>query len=166
MASACEHAVCDLTMDGVRRLGVVISRLTDDLVAFMSDPDLRTHLRSATDCHFDLAHHVVPVSGGTLLHIVSDSQWVRHWLLYVGDDDETAVVTTMYPAGFELDNQEQAFWESEPWSYTVCAASFAEFLWRWWMDNEIFFRVIVDHEQVDAAQASYLRNLGQPSALD
>jgi hypothetical protein len=108
----------------------------------------------------------VQVSGGTLLHIVSDSQWVRHWLLYVVDDDDPAVVTTIHQTGFEIHSEEQAYWESEPWNYTVCTANFAEFLWRWWMDNEIFFRVIVDHEQVDAARASYLRNLGQPSTLD
>src|SRR5689334_4599114 len=64
------------------------------------DPMLRRHLRSATDCYFDLGDHVVPVPGGQLIHFLSDSQWVQHWLLYAGTD-EHAVVTTDFPAGFE-----------------------------------------------------------------
>ncbi|MGQ1838627.1 hypothetical protein ACT4S2_09225 [Kocuria turfanensis] len=118
---------------------------------------------SATDCYFDLGHHLVPVDGGYLLHLLSDSQWVRHWLLFVGEGAASAVVTTSYPAGFALDVEESAYWKTEPWEYVVCAPSFAEFAWRWWMDNEIFHAVRVVHEKLTPEQEEYLRGYDHPA---
>jgi hypothetical protein len=66
---------------------------------------LRRHLPSATDSYFDLGDHAMEVAGGRLVHFMSDSQWIRQWLLFVADAGEQAVVTTDFPAGFDLGAQ-------------------------------------------------------------
>jgi hypothetical protein len=108
---------------------------------------------------------VVSVDDGYLLHVLSDSQWVRHWLLFVGAVTQTAVVTTRYPAGFELDAEESDYWEEESCGYVICADSFAEFVWRRWMDNEIFYRLKVDHEELTREQSAYMEGYGRAAAL-
>ena len=73
--------------------------------------------------------------GGVLVHVLSDQQWVRHWLLYVDDGGVEAVVTTAEPLGFVLD-------EGDPPpsldDIEVCALSFAEFLYRIWIEGELY----------------------------
>ena len=65
-----------------------------------------------------------------LLHLISDSQWLFHWLLYVRDDAASAVVGAQSPAGFDLkqDGMDHmgGLGEESP-SYVVVANSFAEF---------------------------------------
>lgn len=126
---------------------------------------LRDRLRSATDCYFDLGDHVVQVEGGHLLHLVSDSQWVFHWLLFLGSDGGSAVIGTRHPTGFILDAEEEAFWQQESFEYIILADSFAEFLWRWWMDNEIFYRVVVEEAVMTPDQLAYVEQYGAPRML-
>lgn len=82
----------------------------------------------------------MPLDAGTLLHFLSDSQWVCHWLLYTGPDGE-AVVTSYDPLGFELGEDEETVREasSATLDAAVCAESFSEFLYRFWIENEIWF---------------------------
>jgi len=93
MASAFPSAVLDLSEDAIGQLLGDHQALPDDFSVFITD-GLRDRLRSATDSYFDLGDSVVDVDGGRLLHLISDSQWVYHWLLYVGDDGDSAVVGT------------------------------------------------------------------------
>jgi hypothetical protein len=95
---------------------------------------------------------VAVVGGGTLIHFLSDQQWIRHWLLFVGADGAEAVVSTYLPYGF-IDEHEP-YDEDDSGRTTddlrtfdpasadaiVCADSFSEFLYRFWIENEIFFR--------------------------
>ena len=106
--------------------------------AFVADPDLRTRVRSCTACYLDLGEVVVPAFGGALLHFLSDQQWVLHWLLYVGEDGSEAVVSTDVPYGF-ADAPEPAAGTNEAEGMIVCAESFSEFLYRFWIENEIWF---------------------------
>lgn len=114
---------------------------------------LRRHLRSATDCYFDLGDHVVPVPGGQLVHFLSDSQWVRHWLLYAGTD-EHAVVTTDFPAAFELTPEDRQAYPGEP-AYEICTSTFLEFLWRFWTENEIWYGLALHDHALTPGQRSY-----------
>jgi hypothetical protein len=162
MAQPCERASLDLSAQNVvARLGKA-QPLPPDFVLFL-DGKLRDKLRRATDCYFDLGDFALPVDGGRLLHLVSDSQWVFHWLLFIGDDGSSAVVGTNSPVGFTPDDPADLYRLDQP-SYVRVADSFAEFAWRWWMDNEIFYRVRVERLDPSPDQRRYIDSYGAPSA--
>lgn len=141
LGRAQEGVARDLTAQALTELPIS-QALPSGFTGFVNDPGLRTHLRSATWCCFDLGHRLQAAPGGQLLHLISDSQSVMHWLLYLGDGGASAVVATRRPIGFNLDeDEEEAYWPQEQWEYLRCADTFQEFIWRWWMDNEIFYRV-------------------------
>ena len=135
--------------------------LPDDFVRFR-EGGLRDRLRSATDSYFDLGDSLVEVDGGHLLHLISDSQWVYHWLLYVGSDGSSAMVGADHPAGFRLSPEDAAAWPAEAGGYLLVADSFAEFAWRWWMDNDIFYRVVVEESEMTPEDRAYARQYGSP----
>lgn len=165
MASAFEHATRDISRQSVADLLGGRATVPHDLAQFLGGDGLRDRLRSATDCYFDLGDSVVAVDGGHLLHLISDSQWVFHWLLYLGEDGSSAVVGTSFPAGFDLDPDDAAFWQQEDWGYVLVADTFAEFIWRWWMDNEIFYRAVVEKTDVSVKQRAYVEQYGVPNRL-
>jgi hypothetical protein len=59
---------------------------------------------SATACYLDLGDFRAPTTanGGYLIHLLSDQQWCRHWLLYLDAAGHEAVVTSTEPIGFDL----------------------------------------------------------------
>jgi hypothetical protein len=57
-----------------------------------------------------------------------------HWLLYVGPGGEQAVVATRAGYGFEEPDAGPFVADG-----VVCAETFVEFLYRYWIENEIFF---------------------------
>ena len=124
---------------------------------FVEDPEPRRHVRSATACYLDLAHFTVLVSGGgVLIHFLSDQQWVLHWLLYLGPDGSEAVVVSPNPIGFDEGEGEPLHLvdlnAAQDW-LAVCAETFEEFLYRYWIENELFFRLAVDQKSLDALPA-------------
>jgi hypothetical protein len=45
---------------------------------FINEAAPRTRVRSCTACYLDLADAAVPAPGGSLIHFLSDQQWVLH----------------------------------------------------------------------------------------
>lgn len=130
-----------------KKLSAIVGehRTPEALNVFATRPKLQKKIRSGTGCHLDLGNFAVPVTGtpGVLCHFLSDQQWVKHWLVYCGDGPENGtVVATDLPYGFETDGQ---FEEDVPRSIdlarasdvTVCADSFEEFIYRFWVENEL-----------------------------
>jgi hypothetical protein len=113
--------------------------------AFVGDGEPRTRVRSCTASYLDLGQFAVDVAGGgSLIHFLSDQQWVLHWLLYVGTDGSEAVVVTETAFGFEADGESFDTWDPADGGLSVCAGSFSEFMYRFWIENEIWFRVSRD----------------------
>jgi hypothetical protein len=114
--------------------------------AFIDSADARKRLRSGTDCYLRLPDSIVRFGEGWLINFLADSQACAFWLLYTGSDGE-AVVVTEYPPGFEFSEEDARSQQRDPGSLaddaSVCAASFSEFLYRFWIENEIFFRLSV-----------------------
>ncbi len=119
-------------------------QLSASLLSFAAGSDLQRRIRSATACYLDLGNFRVPttIEGGYLMHVLSDQQWCRHWLLYADAAGNEAMVTTIEPFGFELSAEEPP----PPPTVSidgrsdleVCADSFSEFLYRFWVENELW----------------------------
>jgi hypothetical protein len=125
--------------------------LPPEFEAFIADPGPRQRVRSATACYLDLAQFPVTMGDGSLVHFLSDQQWVLHWLLWSRPDGSAAVVATPEPLGFDTGEGEpvRALDPAAPAvPLAVCADSFGEFLWRYWAMNELFFRLAQDGQAV------------------
>jgi hypothetical protein len=120
--------------------------LPQSFSTFIESAEPRRHVRSCTDCYLDLGDFVVPVpGGGTLVHFLSDQQWVFHWFVCAALDGSEAVVVTDRPFGFELSDEDEygtlrAFDGNSP-AAAVCSESFSAFLFRFWIENEIWFKL-------------------------
>jgi len=125
--------------------------LPDSFAAFIASPAPASRIRSGTGCYVDFADHAVPAAdGGVIIHFLSDQQWVVHWLLYVGPHGGEAVVATYLPYGFDFEPGEThpdydisalTVFDPSPSDAQVCSESFSEFVYRFWIENEIWFRL-------------------------
>jgi hypothetical protein len=157
MATPYPGAFCDISPENVAdRLG---GEVPADVRRFLAGDGLRERLQSATDCYFDLGDRVETVTGGRLMHLVSDSQWVRHWLLWAGTDGSSAVVSTSNPVGLNVSPDDDSP-SPEDADFVLVADSFAEFIWRWWADNDIYYRIIVQKQGVSRADKTYISQYG------
>jgi hypothetical protein len=130
--------------------------LPSSFVAFVSSPEPRTRVRSCTDCYLDLADFVVPVpGGGSLVHFLSDSQWVLHWLLYAGPEGAEAVVAAYEPFGFEDEDESIRAFDAAADEAWMCADTFSEFLYRFWIENEIWFALAYEKRPLTDEQRRY-----------
>jgi hypothetical protein len=164
--------VCALTPAGLEAVAGSLP-VTPALRLLAARGDLQRRIRSATACYLDLGDFAAATSveGGYLIHVLSDQQWCRHWMVYLDAAGHEAVVTSTDPIGFDL----PADWPPPPRAIPlgngaieldVCADSFAEFAYRFWIENEIFF---AHHENrpLAAAAASYAALLpAKPAASD
>jgi hypothetical protein len=126
-------------------LGLRLPRAFD---TFIRTLEPRARVRSCTACYLDLGDFPVAVgTEGRLIHFLSDQQWVGHWLLYVGHDGSEGVVAGYPPYGFALGASledeygrdfDPARFEQGTGEAVVCADSFSEFLYRFWIENEIW----------------------------
>lgn len=139
-----DDAVRPLTADGLDEIAAGLD-VPPSLRLLASRPDLQRRIRSATACHLDLGDFAPATSrGGHLVHVLSDQQWCLHWLVYADAAGNEAVVTSPEPVGFDLPGDWPPLPDVIPVDgdgidLRVCADSFAEFIYRFWAENEIFF---------------------------
>ena len=140
--------------------------LPGSLRLFGSRPDLQRRVSSVTACYLDLGDFLAPTSveGGYLLHVLSDQQWALHWLLYLDAVGNEAVLVTGEPIGFRLDDDD---WPDPPppripmdgsYRLRVAADSFTEFLYRFWIENELW-RGLQREEPLAPHVAAYVSRL-------
>ena len=132
--------------------------LPNEFVLFMKNTDLHTKVRSCTDCYLELPDFAVSTHGsenGFLIHFLSDSQYVLHWFLYLNLIGEHCVLVSQNPYGIQgFDLPESIDIESEPiW---FCAPSFKEFIYRFWLENEIWFTLVDKDRSLIPTENSYL----------
>jgi len=115
---------------------------------FMVSKELQSRVRSCTDCYLDPGERVVETMGsirGHLIHFLSDSQSCAHWYLHVLPSGETAVLESSDFYCYRIENSD---WIENPAcrledlelsrsDFAYCAPSFSEFLYRFWIENEI-----------------------------
>jgi uncharacterized protein (TIGR02996 family) len=120
----------------------------------------RRRVRSCTDCYFNWPRRIAESPGGEggyLVRFYSDSQGCLHWYLYLTARGYSCVVASpgffgddaASPAGTDLEELSDKFW--------FCAPSLKAFIYRMWIENEIWF-ALSDDIPLTTAQEAYLRH--------
>ena len=122
---------------------------------FVTSSDLQSRVRSCTACYLDPGQRAVETTGslsGHLIHFLSDSQSCAHWYIHVLQTGESAVLQSEDLYCYEIENSD---WIENPacrmdrinieeLNFHFCSPSFSEFLFRFWIENEIWFSVSWD----------------------
>jgi len=111
-------------------------------VSFIETPALHRRVRSNTDCSLDISREVVPApaGGGFLVRFLADSQGCVFWYLYLtpgGSDHAVVSSPDFYGTAEEMEG-----WGEEPRGLSriaFAAESFEAFMWRFWLENEMWF---------------------------
>jgi hypothetical protein len=134
---------------------------------FINDVSLHTRIRSCTDCYLDLGDYAVRTIGentGHLIHFLSDSQWCGHWYIFIAISGAHFVVTSENAYGFRfLDSDSESIYpkeniDLESEEIYFCAPSFPAFIYRFWLENEIWFKLVWEKEPLTAIQQAYVNS--------
>ena len=125
-------------------------KLPHSFQRFMSSPELQSRVRSCTDCYLDPGERIVETIGsvpGHLIHFLSDSQSCAHWYLHIHSSGDSAVLESPDLYCYQIEHSD---WIENPscrlecidlsgLDFAYCAPSFSDFLYRFWIENEIWF---------------------------
>ncbi|HEY7094311.1 MAG TPA: hypothetical protein VH393_14095 [Ktedonobacterales bacterium] len=126
-----------------QRLGLT---LPPSFLRLMGSPELQERIPSCTACYFSLSDDIIPCPGSEQGHIVrflNDQQEVLLWYLYLTPAGEQRVLVSPY----SLEEIAQRGPLSEEWRQAIlantfeCAPTFAEFIYRFWLENVIWFKL-------------------------
>ncbi|MDT8401319.1 MAG: hypothetical protein RQ743_06470 [Bacteroidales bacterium] len=122
--------------DSTKSKGIALPK---SFLVFFESPYHQNCMISVTDCYFELSDQIVEIPGGQsgyLIRFMNDSQGVMHWYLYIDEENNHRVAATNwmldseYPIGKSL--------ESKLEDVIICANSFEEFIYRFWIENKIW----------------------------
>lgn len=117
-----------------------VEGLPDEFVRFFRKSELWRKVRSCTDCYFNVDTAAVEIPGGLgrLIRFMSDSQDCKHWHLHLAPcGTKHAVAATYHFRGSDPEHPQGG--KPHPRDITVCANSFEEFMYRFWLENELFY---------------------------
>ena len=131
-----------------RQLGL---SLPESFTRFMASPELQDRVPSCTDCHFFLPETIVPCPGsqdGYLVRFLDDQQFVLLWYLYLTRQGKHCVLAAHprfhdlaeapeYAEPFKSEQEKQKALKK----VYVCAPSFEAFLYRFWIENTIWYHL-------------------------
>jgi|SRR5580700_2667123 hypothetical protein len=117
---------------------------------FMTHPELQSRVRSCTDCYLDPGERVVETIGsipGHLVHFLSDSSHGRIGICHILPRGGSAVLVLPDLYVFKVVNSDSIENPSchleridlSGLEFAYCASSFSDFLYRFWIENEIRF---------------------------
>jgi|GEM_PF-1083442 len=138
---------------------------------FITHPGLQRRIRSSTACYLELPNFLVETAGperGCLIHFLSDQQWCLHWYLYLNEAGEERVLCSpndygMYPEKDRMGEEgrtaaavaaDGAF-DIATMEMGICARSFSEFIYRFWIENELWW-ALEDGVPLTPAQQAYV----------
>jgi uncharacterized protein (TIGR02996 family) len=138
-------------------------RVAEEYRLLLTDADLQRRIRSCTDCYFDIPRRPVFGPAGDdahLLRFYSDSQGCVHWYLYGTDDGYRCVVAGDFFGGHpgSFGGRDDADGPVDADSFVFVAPSLEAFVYRWWIENEIWYALCLDHDPLTADEAAYLRH--------
>ena len=122
--------------------------LPEAFVHLMGSHELQDRIPSCTACTFDLSAHVVPCIGdspGYIIRFLRDQQDVLLWYLYLTPDGDERVLVSPYEFGDGPDEDPNALPDDERKAVIahtcICAPSFEEFVYRFWLENALWFKL-------------------------
>ncbi len=130
--------------------------LPQEFVKFFRSPSLWLRIQSCTDCGLNLDSTAVGIRDGygTLIRFLSDSQGCKTWHLHTSPcGTRHSVVATYRYTGSEYAHLPDGL--PHPKDITTCAGSFEEFVYRFWLENELWF-ALDDMGNVPVGGAEYL----------
>jgi hypothetical protein len=136
-------------------------------IRFMTSSDLQSRVKSCTACYLDPGQRIVETIGsirGHLIHFLSDSQSCAHWYLHVLHDGQVAVLESDDLYCYLAENAE---WIENPacrldqidltrQDFRFCAFSFSEFVFRFWIENEIWYAIHGKKRPLTSLETAYL----------
>lgn len=117
--------------------------LPQGFLHFMQDSDLHKKIQSNTACYFEMGDFIEEINGLYLIQFLSDSQYCSLWYLCLDKEGNHAVICS--PNVYGQKNYKEKFTE-EIGLYV--AGSFNEFIYRFWIENEIWFKVVYDEVEL------------------
>jgi hypothetical protein len=133
-------------------------KLPESFVKFLASSELRSRVRSATDCYFEMPDKIAEYPPGRrryLISFLSDSQGCLYWYLYVAaDSDEHCVVVSDVEFGSDWDG-DAADSDDAGGRVSFCAPTFEAFIYRFWIENEIWF-ALDDKRALTEEQQKYV----------
>jgi hypothetical protein len=128
----------------------------------MSSPELQDRIPSCTACYFKLSDDMLPCpgsDGGYIVRFYNDQQGVLFWYLYLTPQGAQYVLVT--PIELEdmakdtLSDEDKLSVQQNMW---VCAPSFVAFIYRWWLENSVWFKVSEsdDEDNLTVDERAYL----------
>jgi len=132
--------------------------LPDSFLKLMDSMQLQDRIPSCTACYFDLTDHIVNSPNETDRHLIrflSDQQGCLFWYLYLDNQDELGVVVS------ELLLDEPG-WQNALHGKSVidhiklCGPSLEAFIYRFWIENKIWFALDDESASLSDEQRSYL----------
>ncbi len=113
-------------------------------------------INSCTACEFDLSEAPVPnkaVKGAYTVRFLRDQQDCLLWYLFLTPDGESSVIVSPIPFDDpEVDVDAEVVIANTWW----CAPHFEHFVYRFWIENEIWEKVNSKSPKLDAAQQRYV----------
>lgn len=134
---------------------------------FMSTPELQDRIPSCTACTFELGDQIVACPGSEGAYIVSflrDQQDCVLWYLYLTPSGEHAVLAFPGDLGSFITGEPEAEGKTVDMAAVVrhimvAAPSFTAFLYRFWLENTIWFKLNGDDKTpLTAEERHYLEH--------
>lgn len=138
--------------------------LPEPFVNFMGNLEFQKRVPSCTACYFEIRDQLMPCpvnQNNFVIRFLNDQQGVCTWYLYLMPGGEHCVIVSR--SWFDLlalgdqDFTDENYVEAVQATY-VCAQSFEEFLYRFWLENCIWFALNERHRHLTDAEESYLRH--------
>ena len=143
-------------------------RLPASFVQLMGDHTLQDQIPSCTACTFGLSDELMKypgAQGGYVVRFLTDQQEVLIWYLHLALDGTDRVLVTPIPMeemvgkanGGTLTEDERQAIQRNTW---MCGDSFASFIYRWWLENTLWFKVSEsnDESKLTEDERKYLKH--------
>lgn len=124
-------------------------------IAFMGSLEWQERIPSCTACYFSLSEQLIasPVEQGAyLIRFYNDQQDVLLWYLYLPPSGAPYVVCS--PIFFDTEEGEPA--DVVKAHTVIVAPDFETFLYRWWMENVIWFANEEGDRKLTPEQEAYI----------
>jgi hypothetical protein len=162
--SLAEGCYSDGSKPDLNKLSTIVTPLSVDVpkpfTTFIQSTELHARIRSCTDCYLDVADYAVKTKGamgGHLVHFLSDSQWCGHWYIHLDNSGQECVIASFNAYGYEFEStdarDEIDLTREGVW---YCAPTFSEFMYRFWLENEIWHALAWDKRPLTAIGQAYV----------